>query len=702
MRLLQLAIICVLLFMAAPQAFAQAAPGTPATISGISFAPASIASGSTSQLTIMLGNTNAEPAVLAKPLVDGLPAGLTVANPASVGGSCTKSAVGASSGANGISYGAGATIPSGGCTISVSVKATGTGNTYFTDTIPATALVTNYGTSTSGASGTLTVRAAVAVPNLVGLSQAQAAAALQGAGLSLGMVSRAKSPTVPYNLVASQTPAANASVAAGSAVAIVISNGVNGVTNTHDPLATSSIIDPSQLSVAAAIDRVCANLQTPGLSLNAPQKNLLANCKAIVQSYSGSNNAAGLQGALNAVSGKQSTAQQRTGIEFSGSQFQNIAARLAQLRQGASGFSLAGLDTGGIPLPGDWGQLLSMLQDPTGNNAGGAGSTGSPTSPVTGGGAGDSPTAGGQSRWGFFVNGSLRRGTQDTTDDETGFNFKSNGVTAGIDYRLTDHWVFGIAGGHSNGSTLFVDGSGRIDSRSNSGSIYGTYYNNAFYVDAIATYGHITYDENRTTTYDITTGTSGGATNCAGTVCNIDTNGSTSARQYAVGGSTGYSFHEAGLTFGPDVALDYTRIDVNGFAENDPLNTGMAVAYGDQIGESLLLKAGGHLSYAISTPYAIILPQVRAHFVHEFKNDQRALEAHYVDDPTVTSANGPISNFVVFTDRPDRDYADWAASLTAQFPFGLAAFVDYSSLAGYSQLQTHEISFGIRFQAVIR
>jgi outer membrane lipase/esterase len=692
------AIGCALALALPLLASAQSDGGVPATVSQIVFSPAAIASGGTSLLSIVLSNTNATAATVTQSLVDSLPSGLTASGAA--GGSCTtKATVGGST----ITYPEGGSIPSGGCTITVTVKATSTSNTYYTDTIAAGALHTTFGTSTSGASGTLTVRAAVKVPALANDSQAQAAVALQAAGLTLGSVTRAASPTVPYNLVISSMPAANSMVAAGSAVNIVISSGANGVGNTHDPLASSSIINPAQQSVAAAVDRVCANLQKPGVVLNAPQKNLLANCKAIVESYSGSNNAAGLQNALNAVSGKQTTAQQRAGIEFSGNQFQNIAARLAQLRQGASGFSFAGLDTGGIPLPADWGQLLAMLQDPSASSSvpASSGSSGSSGTPQIGGGAGDG-SGGGISRWGFFVNGNIRRGTQDTTEDETGFNFKSNGVTAGIDYRFTDHIVFGIAGGHSNGNTEFVDGSGRIDSHSNTGSLYGTYYNDAFYVDAIGTFGHIDYDEYRTTTYQITSGTAGGATNCNGDTCTIETNGSTGAREFALGTSAGYSFHGAGFTFGPDVALDWTHIDVNGFTENDPYNTGMALAYDSQLGESLLLKAGGHISYALSTPIAVLMPQVRAHFIHEFKDDQRALTVHYVDDPTINSPTGPVSNFAVFTDQPDRNYADWAASITAQFPFGLAAFVDYSSLAGYSQLQTHELTFGIRFQAVVR
>jgi beta-lactam-binding protein with PASTA domain len=65
----------------------------------------------------------------------------------------------------------------------------------------------------------------VAVPNLVNLTQAAATTALTGSGLALGAVSQQSSATVPSGSVVSQNPAAGTSVAAGSAVALVVSTG---------------------------------------------------------------------------------------------------------------------------------------------------------------------------------------------------------------------------------------------------------------------------------------------------------------------------------------------------------------------------------------------------------------------------------------------------------------------------------------------
>jgi beta-lactam-binding protein with PASTA domain len=65
----------------------------------------------------------------------------------------------------------------------------------------------------------------VSVPNLVGMTQAAAQSAITAASLSVGAITTASSPSVPAGQVISQTPGAGASVATGSAVALVVSSG---------------------------------------------------------------------------------------------------------------------------------------------------------------------------------------------------------------------------------------------------------------------------------------------------------------------------------------------------------------------------------------------------------------------------------------------------------------------------------------------
>ena len=67
--------------------------------------------------------------------------------------------------------------------------------------------------------------AQVAVPNVVGLTQAAASSSIAGAGLTVGTVTMASSNTVPSGAVISESPAAATLVNPGSSVNLVVSSG---------------------------------------------------------------------------------------------------------------------------------------------------------------------------------------------------------------------------------------------------------------------------------------------------------------------------------------------------------------------------------------------------------------------------------------------------------------------------------------------
>jgi serine/threonine-protein kinase len=65
----------------------------------------------------------------------------------------------------------------------------------------------------------------VAVPDVTGTTQAEASAALEGAGLKLGDVAQATDATAPAGTVVGQDPAAGAEVDEGTAVSVTVSSG---------------------------------------------------------------------------------------------------------------------------------------------------------------------------------------------------------------------------------------------------------------------------------------------------------------------------------------------------------------------------------------------------------------------------------------------------------------------------------------------
>lgn len=129
---------------------------TPPTVAK-QFSPAVIPPGGTSTLTIFLGNANASAITLSAALTDTLPTApgnVVVAAVPNVQKTCPGT-VTATAGSGSVTYASGASIPAGGCSISVDVTAATPG--VHPNTIPAGALQTSVGNNQSAANASLTV-----------------------------------------------------------------------------------------------------------------------------------------------------------------------------------------------------------------------------------------------------------------------------------------------------------------------------------------------------------------------------------------------------------------------------------------------------------------------------------------------------------------------------------------------------------------
>ncbi len=101
-------------------------------------------------------------------------------------------------------------------------------------TAPGDQSVTITAGGTASTSGTYT-QILVAVPNVIGQTQAAASTQIVGANLVVGTITQTYSATVPSGTVISQTPSAGSSVSPGSAVLLTVSRGVQ-------PVITGSVI----------------------------------------------------------------------------------------------------------------------------------------------------------------------------------------------------------------------------------------------------------------------------------------------------------------------------------------------------------------------------------------------------------------------------------------------------------------------------
>ncbi|MHC4573584.1 MAG: PASTA domain-containing protein [Planctomycetota bacterium] len=132
----------------------------------------------------------------------------------------------------------------------------GTVTTSYSETVPAGLVISSTppaGTPVAyGSSVDLEIslgHAPVAVPNVLNMTEAQAEAALNGAGLNKGTVTTSYSETVPVGLVISSTPPAGTSVAYGSSVDLEISLG-------HAPVTVPNVLSMTETQAEAALNGV--------------------------------------------------------------------------------------------------------------------------------------------------------------------------------------------------------------------------------------------------------------------------------------------------------------------------------------------------------------------------------------------------------------------------------------------------------------
>jgi hypothetical protein len=198
------------------------------------FAPTSITAGTTSTLTITLGNPNGIPIALTGPLTDSFPTGLVIDASPNAQTTCSNGSVTAVAGGTEVMLDSGAVIPAGDtCTVSVDVTAAASG--MFANSIPPDSLQTMAGGNTFSADATLnttpippTVAKTFGAPSVSVNVPSTLTITLGNANATDATLTAALVDAFPANLVVAATP--NASTTCGSAL-------------TADPASGSAVLD---------------------------------------------------------------------------------------------------------------------------------------------------------------------------------------------------------------------------------------------------------------------------------------------------------------------------------------------------------------------------------------------------------------------------------------------------------------------------
>lgn len=414
----------------------------------------------------------------------------------------------------------------------------------------------------------------------------------------------------------------------------------------------------TEYSVGQVVDAVCPKLNELTTRTEA-QEILRQRCNELINST----NEAEVANALRAMAPEEVANEGRMGNNVTMQQLGNVSTRLNALRRGASGVALSGLAfrLDGKILPGQ--ALASLLPEE-----------------LRGGGA---SADGGMSRWSAFVSGVIGGGEQTKTDQEEGFEFKTKGLTGGIDYRWSSELVFGVAGGYANTGLDLSGAGGGLDAQGFNLALYGTYYRNEkYYFDSVFNFSRNGYDMDRVVDYTIGTAH-----------YQKVANGDPDSNVFALSLGGGYEVASMnGYTFEANGRLQYLGSTISSYEETGAGAYNLAIEKQDM--SLTTVSAGGLFTKAFSFRWGVLVPQLRLTWDHEFAGDAATIKGSFVNGP----GGGFNPTFSFKTDEVDRDYFRFGAGTTLVRPGGATAFLQYETTRGKAGYSDYNVALGGRWE----
>ena len=236
-------------------------------------------------------------------------------------------------------------------------------------------------------------------------------------------------------------------------------------------------------------------------------------------------------------------------------------------------------------------------------------------------------------RLGFWGQAGYRYYDTGTSNQRVGLTERGFAGTAGLDLTLGERSGIGVVGGYADGRGEFDLGAGDYRAKSWTASGYGRLGIGPFRLLVDGSYGQIDYDRIRRTVR-------------LGPAFR-EQRGSTDGDYVAGRAQAAIDlFTAGGVGFGPDAAVQYDKLTIDGYVESPAVSTSVTV--GRQRLESLTGRIG---AVARAVPGGAVGFFARAGYEREFEDDIRSL--------TITPTGAPIS-FTSPVLRADRNYMSYA------------------------------------------
>ena len=292
------------------------------------------------------------------------------------------------------------------------------------------------------------------------------------------------------------------------------------------------------------------------------------------------------------------------------------------------------------------------------------------------------------SRWGFFAAGNIGRGEADAGKSTPAYDYDIDGITAGIDYRQSDDFIIGAALGYTRQDTDLAGNQGTVEMSGTSLSAYGTYsFKEVLYLDGVITYGWNSYDMTRRLAYTLPTA-SGGTTSV-----NQVASGSPGGDLLSGALTFGGDFHKDAFSFSPYGQMLYTRVGFDSYEETmqSGPGSGLGLAVDARTVTALTGILGSRFSYTHSTDWGVLVPTASLEWNHEFKDDENAISARFIHDPTQTLIS-------VDGDPMDTQYFRVGIGLSMVLARGRSGFFLYDYMVGRDGQSQENFAIGIRIE----
>jgi outer membrane autotransporter protein len=259
----------------------------------------------------------------------------------------------------------------------------------------------------------------------------------------------------------------------------------------------------------------------------------------------------------------------------------------------------------------------------------------------------------------------------DSNRFEDGYASTIPTVTAGIEYRADYPFVVGLAFNYFHWEGDYTDG-GDFDANGYGPRVYLGFrpIDNGF-VNLVLGYTRVNKSNDREAF---------GVADSGSVMARGRASGDVDSNQYLANLSTGYDFPMGNFSIGPRVGLNVVGYEIEDYREGG--RTGLQLEYDSYSQTSIQTSVGASASYAIPMSFGAIVPRIFGAWVHEFANDSETIDARLVQ-----GVSG-IDRLQFETERPDRNWASFGASVTAVLPGPFQPFATFSAIAGNSNYES--------------